>query len=174
MDKVSIIILVVIIALIVRQFSPKEINRFDIIGLPILALVKTYSSLPNTLNTSMLLELILLLLLGALIGRYQAQKTKVMYHNNKLSTIGGIGYIIGLILLFIGRVIILLIFNFPTIITAFKNGGESFKDVLIHLLSGTGDWVLWSTIAASSILYSIILYKHHPEIRNFIQEQLKK
>lgn len=42
-----------------------------------------------------------------------------------------------------------------------------------QFLSGTGDWILWSTIAASTILYSITLYKKHPEIRSFIKEQLK-
>src|SRR5690625_4300008 len=105
MDKFSLIIAVVIGVLIFRQFLPKEINRFDIIGLPILALYKTYSSLPNTLNTSLLIQLIMLIILGALVGRYQAQKTKVIYNDNKISTVGGISYILGLLFLIIGRVI---------------------------------------------------------------------
>ena len=172
MDKFSLIIALVIGVLIFRQFLPKEINRFDIIGLPILALYKTYSSLPNTLNTSLLIQLIMLIILGALVGRYQAQKTKVIYNDNKISTVGGISYVLGLLFLIIGRVIILVIFNFTTINTAFKNG--SFKYELTQFLSGTGDWILWSTIAASSVLYSLTLHKKHPEIRKFIKEQLKR
>lgn len=172
MDKFSLIILVVIGALIFRQFIPKEVNRFDFIGLPILALYKTYSSLPNTLTTSMLLELFILLLLGAIIGYMQGSKTKVMYHDNKLSTVGGISYLIGFLILIIGRFIIIFIFNFSSIITAI-NGEESLLVELGHFLSGSGDWILWSTIAASSMLYSMTLYKKHPEIRSFIKEQLK-
>src|SRR5690625_6246275 len=86
MDKFSLIIAVVIGVLIFRQFLPKEINRFDIIGLPILALYKTYSSLPNTLNTSLLIQLIMLIILGALVGRYQAQKTKVDRKSTRLNS----------------------------------------------------------------------------------------
>ncbi len=173
MDKFSLVILVVIGILIFRQFLPKEVNRFDFIGLPILALYKTYSSLPNTLSTTLLIEFIMLLLLGAIIGYYQAVNTKVVCQNSKLSTVGGIKYILGLFVLLIGRIIILLIFNFTTISNAFTNGGESPKDELVQFLSGTGDWILWSTIAASSVLYSVTLYKKHPEIARFIKEQLK-
>ncbi|WP_147536154.1 hypothetical protein [Bacillus marasmi] len=173
MDKFSLIILVIIGVLIFRQFIPKEVNRFDFIGLPILALYKTYSGLPNTLTTSMLLELIILLLLGATIGHMQGLKTKVMYHDNKLSTVGGISYLIGLVVLIIGRFIIIFIFNFSSIMTAI-NGEESIVVELGQFLSGSGDWILWSTIAASTILYSFTLYKNHPEIRGYIKEQLKK
>ncbi|MGG4506763.1 hypothetical protein ABEW77_13040 [Heyndrickxia sporothermodurans] len=41
MDKVSLIILLVVGLLIFRQFIPKEVKRFDLIGLPILGLIKT-------------------------------------------------------------------------------------------------------------------------------------
>ncbi|WP_071392817.1 hypothetical protein [Bacillus tuaregi] len=173
MDKISLIILIAIGLLIFRQFIPKEVNRFDFIGLPILALYKTYSSLPNTLSTTMLFELIILLALGAVIGNIQARKTRVMYHEHKLSTVGGINYIIGLLLLIIGRFIVIFIFNFSTIISGFKNGGESIMVELAHFLTGSGDWILWSTIAASTILYSITLYTNHSEIRGYIKEQLK-
>src|SRR5690606_21024131 len=94
MDKVSLIVVVVIGILIFRQFVPKEVNRFDFIGLPILALYKTYSSLPNTLSTSILLELTILLILGAMIGYFQTSKTRVVYRDNKLSTVGGISYLL--------------------------------------------------------------------------------
>lgn len=173
MDKVSLIILIVIGVLIFRQFIPKKINRFDFIGLPILALYKTYSSLPNTLNTSILIQLIILLLLGAIIGYIQAQKTRVVYHKNELSTVGGISYLVGLLILIIGRIIVIFLFNFSTIISAATNGGETLMVELAHFLTGSGDWILWSTIAASTILYSITLYKDHPEIRGFIKEQWK-
>lgn len=172
MDKVSLIIVVVIAVLIVRQFLPKEVNRFDFIGIPILASYKTYSSLPNTLNTSLLLELLLLLLLGAIIGHYQAQKTKVVYQDNKLSTVGGMSYILGLLILLAGRVIILFIFNFTTINNTLKNGDVSLIDELAQFISGSGDWILWSTIAASSILYTITLYRIHPEIKSYIKCRL--
>ena len=36
MDKVSLVLLLVVGILIFRQFTPKEVNRFDLIGLPIL------------------------------------------------------------------------------------------------------------------------------------------
>lgn len=173
MDKVSLIIVVVIGILIFRQFIPKEVNRFDFIGLPILALYKTYSSLPKTLSTSLLLELTILLILGALIGYFQASKTKVVYRDNKLSTVGGISYLLGLLFLIIGRFIVIFIFNMPTVINSFKNGGESIVTDLVQFITGSGDWILWSTIAASTILYSITLYKKHSEIRNYIKEQLK-
>ncbi|WP_096272530.1 hypothetical protein [Paucisalibacillus globulus] len=173
MDKFHLIILVVIGLLIFRQFIPKEVNRFDFIGLPILALYKTYTSLPNTLSAPIMVELIILLLLGATIGYIQARKTRVVYQDNKLHTIGGISYIIGLLILIIGRLIVIFIFHSSTIITALKNGGESLVVELANILTGSGDWILWSTIAASTILYSITLYKNHPKIRKYIREQLK-
>lgn len=173
MDKFSLIILIVIGALIFRQFIPKEVNRFDLIGLPILALYKTYSSLPSTLTTSMLVELIILLLLGATIGYMQGLKTKVIHHDNKLSIVGGISYLFGLLILIIGRFIIIFIFNFSSIMSA-MNGEKSIMVELGHFLSGSGDWILWSTVAASTILYSFTLSKYHPEIRVYIKEQLKR
>ncbi len=173
MDKVSLLIMIAIVILIFRQFMPKEVNRFDLIGLPILALYKTYSSLPNTLPPSILLELILLLLLGAFIGYIQAQKTKVIYHQNKLSTVGGISYIIGFIVLIIGRLIVIFIFNFSTIFSSYKNEESSIVTELAHFLTNAGDWILWSTIAASTVMYSITLYRKHPDIRSYMKEQLK-
>lgn len=173
MDKISLIIIVVIGVLIFRQFIPKEVNRFDFIGLPVLALYKTYSSLPNTLSTSMLIELIILLVLGATVGYMQASKTKVIFHEQKLSTVGGISYLIGLLILIIGRFTVIFIFNFSTIISAIRNGEGSLVAELGHFLSGTGDWILWSTIAASTILYSITLYRKHQEIRSFVKEQMR-
>lgn len=170
MDKISLVVIIVIGVLIFRQFLPKEVNRFDLIGLPVLALYKTYSSLPDTLNTNMLLELFILLILGAMIGYFQARKTKVTHHQNKLSTTGGIWYITGWLLLFLGRFIIIFIFHFSEITT----GEASFTNELRSFITGTGDWILWSTIAASSVVYSLTLYFKHPAIQDFIKEQVNR
>ncbi|PTY76598.1 hypothetical protein B5V89_17520 [Heyndrickxia sporothermodurans] len=174
MDKVSLIILLVVGLLIFRQFIPKEVKRFDLIGLPILGLIKTYSGLPKTLDVVIMAELFCLLILAAVIGYFQAKKTKVVYHNGKLSTIGGVQYIIGWLVLLIGRIIILFLFNFTVFKEALYLGKGHLKDEIILLVSNSGDWLIWSTIAASSILYSLTLYKDHPEIKEFIHTQVKQ
>src|SRR5690625_1154461 len=174
MDKISLIIPLLVVILIFRQFIPKEVNRFDFIGLPILALYKTYSGLPETLDLGIIVELICLLIWGALIGYYQAKKTKVVYHHDKLSTIGGIRYIIAWIVLLIGRMIILFLFHYTVFMNAITSGKEEFMNEVIQLVSQSGDWLIWSTVAASPILYSLTLYRGHPEIKEFIRAQLKQ
>src|SRR5690625_3421653 len=114
----------------------------------------------------------MLIILRALVGRYQAQKLKVIYTDSNISTVFGICYIVILLFLIICRFIILVIFIFTTINTAFKIGSLKYEPT--QFLSGTGDWILWSTIAASSVLYSLTVYKKHPEIRKYIKEQLKR
>lgn len=168
MDKVSLVLLLVVGILIFRQFTPKEVNRFDLIGLPILGSFKTYTSLPETLDTMIIAELICLLLWAAVIGYFQAKKTKVVYHNEKLSTIGGVQYIVGWLVLLAGRIMILFSFHFSTLMEAAYLGREQFRNEVITLISTSGDWLIWSSIAASSILYSLTLYMDHPEIKQFI------
>ncbi|WP_054859783.1 hypothetical protein [Gracilibacillus sp. JCM 18860] len=174
MDKFSLIIPLLIGILIFRQFIPKEVNRFDFIGLPILGLYKTYSSLPNTLNVEIIAELICLLTWAAIIGNYQAKKTKVVYHHDKISTVGGIQYILAWIVMLIGRIIILFAFHFTEFMSSIQSGGERLRNDIIYLVSQSGDWLIWSTIAASSILYSLTLYKDHPEIKEFFHTQMKQ
>lgn len=173
MDKVTVIIPLLIGVLIFRQFIPKEVNRFDFIGLPILGLYKTCSGLPETLDIIMITELIVLLIWAGIIGYYQARKTKVVYHQDRLSTVGGIYYIIAWVVLLIGRMIILIAFHYTVIIDAIHSGRNQFTDEIIHLVSNSEGWLIWSTVAASSFLYSLTLYRNHPEIKGFIHSQLK-
>ncbi|MGM0890533.1 MAG: hypothetical protein ACQEW5_27260 [Bacillota bacterium] len=73
----------------------------------------------------------------------------------------------------VGRMILLFLFNFSALMEAFYSGREQFTNEIIHLVSNSGEWLIWSIIAASSILYSLTLYKDHPEIKGFIHTQVK-
>ncbi|GMX60579.1 hypothetical protein Elgi_72260 [Paenibacillus elgii] len=157
MDKFMLIILAVVIVLIIRQLIPKKVDGFDLLGLPIMAIIRTYAGLPDKLDGLIIGELLSLLALGAIVGYWQAKKTKVFYRDNQLCTVGGYPYIIGWIAMLAGRVIILLLFNFSNEIARIA-----------------ADWLIWSTITASSILYSLTLYRNHSGIRDFIHERLKK
>ncbi|MCM3272816.1 hypothetical protein [Paenibacillus elgii] len=171
MDKFMLIILAVVIVLIIRQLIPKKADGFDLLGLPIMAIIRTYTGLPDKLDGLIIAELISLLALGAVVGYWQAKKTKVFYRDNQLCMVGGYPYIIGWIAMLAGRGIILLLFNFSAIVSSFDAGQEQFTNEIARI---SADWLIWSTITASSILYSLTLYRNHPEIKNFIHARLKK
>ncbi|GLI09798.1 hypothetical protein YDYSG_58310 [Paenibacillus tyrfis] len=171
MDKFMLIILAVVIVLIIRQLIPKKVDGFDLLGLPIMAIIRTYAGLPDKLDGLIIGELISLLALGAVVGYWQAKKTKVFYRDNQLCTVGGYPYIIGWIAMLAGRVIILLLFNFSALVSSFDAGQELLANEIARIAA---DWLIWSTITASSILYSLTLYRNHSGIRDFIHERLKK
>lgn len=106
MNKVFIIILVVVIVLIIRQLIPKKVDSFDLLGIPIMAIIRTYIGLPNRLDFIITIELISLLILGTIVGYWQAKRVKVFHHNNQLCSVGGYTYIIGWIIMFLGRIVI--------------------------------------------------------------------
>ncbi|SFS90221.1 hypothetical protein [Marininema halotolerans] len=174
MDKISIIILVVVIVLIIRQLIPKRVDSFDLFGMPIIAIIRTYSGLPNRLDFIITIELISLLALGAAVGYWQAKKTNVFHYNNQLCSVGGSTYIIGWIIMFLGRIIILFLFNYSALTTAFHKGQEPFTKEIIQVISHSGDWLIWSTILASSIMYTVTLYKDHPDIKKFTHNRFKE
>lgn len=67
-----------------------------------------------------------------------------------------------------GRVVILLLVNFSAIVSSFDAGQEQFANEIARI---SADWLIWSTITASSILYSLTLYRNHSGIRDFIHER---
>ena len=174
MNKIALIILIIVIVLIVRQLIPKKVDSFDLLGIPILAIIRTYVGLPDGLNSIIVIELICLLTLGAIVGYWQAKKTKVFYRNNALCSIGGYTYLLGWFIMLLGRIVILFLFNFKSIVTEFYAGQEQFTNELIQVFSHAGDWLIWSTILASSIMYTIKLYKDYPEIQQLIHTRFKE
>ncbi|MGG2094011.1 hypothetical protein AB1283_15295 [Bacillus sp. S13(2024)] len=174
MNKVFIIILVVVIVLIIRQLIPKRVDSFDLLGIPIMAIIRTYIGLPNRLDLIITIELISLLILGAIVGYWQAKRVKVFHHNNQLCSVGGYTYIIGWIIMILGRIVILLLFDLNSLISRFHAGHEQFTNEIIKVLSHAGDWLIWSTILASSIMYTVTLYKDHLDIKKFIHARFKE
>lgn len=176
MNKIALIIVVVVIVLIVRQLVPKKVDSFDLLGMPIMAIIRTYMGLPDTMSLNMIIELVCLLGLGAAIGYYQAKNTRVFRKEpgGKLCSVGGYTYLIGWFVLLIGRVIILALFNFSALSTAYHEGHDKFINEIVQVASRTGDWLVWSAIAASSILYTLTLYRAHPDIKQFIHTRLKE
>ena len=174
MNKVFIIILVVVIALIIRQLIPKKVDSFDLLGIPIMAIIRTYMGLPNRLDFIITIELISLLILGAIVGYWQAKRVKVFYHNNQLCSVGGYTYIIGWAIMLLGRIVILLLFNLNSLISKFHAGQEQFTSEIIQVLSHAGDWLIWSTILAASIMYTVTLYKDHSDIKKLIHARFKE
>ncbi|MDJ1474407.1 hypothetical protein QBX67_02950 [Bacillus sp. LS15-K4] len=174
MNKVFIIILVVVIVLIIRQFIPKKVDSFDLLGIPIMAIIRTYMGLPNSLDFIITIELISLLILGAIVGYWQAKRVKVFHHNNQLCSVGGYTYIIGWIIMLLGRIVILLLCNLNSLVSTFHAGQEQFTSEIIKVLSHAGDWLIWSTILASSIMYTFTLYKDHLDIKKFIHARFQE
>lgn len=174
MNKVFIIILVVVIVLIIRQLIPKKVDSFDLLGIPIMAIIRTYMGLPNSLDFIITIELVSLLILGVVVGYWQAKRVKVFHHNYQLCSVGGYSYIIGWIIMFLGRIVILLLFNLNALVSKFHDGQEQFMSEIIKVLSHTGDWLIWSTILASSIMYTVTLYKDHPDINKFIRARFEE
>ncbi|MDF9450578.1 hypothetical protein ACW4EZ_17030 [Bacillus toyonensis] len=174
MNKVFIIILVVVIALIIRQLIPKKVDSFDLLGIPIMAIIRTYMDLPNRLDFIITIELISLLIFGAIVGYWQAKRVKVFYHNNQLCSVGGYTYIIGWAIMLLGRIVILLLFNLNSLISKFHAGQEQFTSEIIQVLAHAGDWLIWSTILASSIMYTVTLYKDHSDIKKLIHARFKE
>ncbi|MBJ3790396.1 hypothetical protein I8J38_17530, partial [Bacillus sp. OA1] len=59
-------------------------------------------------------------------------------------------------------------------IYTFHDGQEEFTSEIIKVLSHAGDWLIWSTILASSIMYTVTLYKNHPDIRKIIHARFEE
>lgn len=76
MDKFMLIILAVVIVLIIRQLIPKKVGGFDLLGLPIMAIIRTYAGLPDKLVGLIIGELISLLALGAVVGIGKPRKRR--------------------------------------------------------------------------------------------------
>ncbi|PGA95436.1 hypothetical protein [Bacillus toyonensis] len=174
MNKVFIIILVVVSVLIIRQLIPKRVDSFDLLGIPIMAIIRTYLGLPNKLDFIVTMELTSLLILGAIVGYWQAKRVKVFHHDNQICSVGGYSYIIGWIIMLLGKIVILLLFNLNSLVSTFHDGQEQFTSEIIKVLSHAGDWLIWSTILASSIMYTVTLYKNHPDIRKIIHARFEE
>lgn len=115
-----------------------------------------------------------MLILGAIVGYWQAKRGKVFHHNNQLCSVGGYTYIIGWIIMLLGIIIILLLFDLNSLISRFHAGYEQFMNEIIKVLSHAGDWLIWSTILASSIMYTVTLYKDQLVIKKFIHARFKE
>ncbi|BFH62768.1 hypothetical protein [Paenibacillus azoreducens] len=176
MPKIAIIVLGIVIILIIRQLIPKKIDSFDLLGMPIMALIRTWIGLPDGFDTVVALEFICLLALGTAVGYFQARKTRVFRRerDNQLCSVGGYAYIVGWVVMLLGRVIILFGFHFAGLTAAFHEGNEQFINEIIRILSQAGDWLVWSAILASSIIYTATLYKKYPDIKGFVHQRIKQ
>lgn len=104
-----------------------------------MAIIRTYIGLPNRLDFIITIELISLLILGAIVGYWQAKRVKVFHHNNQLCSVGGYTYIIGWIIMLLGKIVILLLFDLNSLISRFHAGHEQFTNEIIKVLSHTED-----------------------------------
>jgi len=104
------------------------------------------------------IKVISLLILGVIVGYWQAKRVKVFHYKNQLCSVGGYTYIIGWISMFLGIIVILLLFDLNSLISRFH----------------AGNWLIWSIILASCIMYTVTLYKDRLDIKKFIQARFKE
>jgi hypothetical protein len=145
----TLIIIAVVIFAIIRQVMPQKIRMLSFVILPAIAAYEAYKLLPRPIiPVSQMVECLLIVVAGVVIGAIQATATNVYYKDNQLYMCGGFVSLFSWIAFMFIRFIISFAFQGFSSFTSFKNF----------------EWILWAGIAVAFGSKSLILYMKHPEI----------
>jgi hypothetical protein len=145
----TLIIIAVVIFTIIRQIMPQKIQILSFVILPAIAAYEAYKLLPRPIiPVNQIVECLLIVIAGLVIGAIQAMATSVYYKDNQLYMRGGLVSLFSWIAFMFIRFIISFVFQGFSTFTSFK----SFE------------WILWAGIAVAFGSRSFILYRKHPEI----------
>ncbi|QQE80026.1 hypothetical protein [Alicyclobacillus sp. SO9] len=146
----GIIIGLVFLWAIFRQITPRRVNRFPFIILPLIGLYESVHSLPrSTISANQLTEAAIALSISIVIGFLQAQVTAVYTETDGVLYMrGGWVYLILWIVLFVSRIATDIVFH---------QSGNSLSSMA---------WIIWAELACVWGVRGIVLYLKHPEIRS--------
>jgi membrane protein CcdC involved in cytochrome C biogenesis len=146
---ITLIIIGAVIFAIARQVMPQQVRLLPFVFFPAIAAYESYRLLPRPIiPVSQIVECLLIVVVGLVVGAIQATTTRVYHKDNKLYMNGGLVSLISWLALMFIRFIISFIFHGFGLFTSF----QSFE------------WIIWAAFAVTFGSRSLILYMRYPEI----------
>lgn len=182
-----IITILILIYFIYQQFEYEKIRRVTYVAIPIFAIYQITQTLPDMKSGTPIFIVILVFILGAGIGLFQASRAQVKearaqigfaevageevpVYKKQVLVKGGARYLIGWAAIILAKFLLALLLHLhihESLIDAFVQ--DALKDMFFFLSftqkEGATAWMDWTLIGISSAVYTLRLMQKHPLVK---------
>ncbi|EUJ24960.1 hypothetical protein HB852_00150 [Listeria grandensis] len=182
-----IIIILVLGYFIYQQFEYEKIRRITYVAIPIFAIYQITQTLPDMKSGTPIFVVVLVFILGAAIGLFQASAAKVKesktqigftqvagkelpVYKKEVLVKGGMRYLLGWVGIILAKFLLAFLLHLnihESMVDAFVH--DALKDMFFFLSfaqkEGATAWMDWTLIGISSAVYSLRLMQKYPLVK---------